>query len=124
MKRLFLVLVGLMVLGGSAQAKQKAAVKPSDLPQQKMMVCDGNMGSMCPMMDAMPVMLQVMKLEQKLDEGVSGAERKEILADKAKLIEVLDSAMVKMKSTPMPCMPGSMPCAPSKTPPSAPAPKK
>jgi len=82
------------------------------------------MGSMCPMMDAMPVMLQVMKLEQKLDEGVSGAERKEILADKAKLIEVLDSAMVKMKSTPMPCMSGSMPCAPSTMPPSAPAPKK
>lgn len=123
MKRFFPVLIALTMLGGSAQAKQKVAPKP-DLPQQKMLVCDGNMGSMCPMMDAMPVMLQVMKLQQKLDEGVSGSEKKEILADKAKLIEVLDSEMVKMKNTPMPCMSPSMPCAPLNAPPCVPAPKK
>jgi hypothetical protein len=113
MKKFFVVLVGLMVFGTAAQAKQKVAPK-EDLPKQQMVICDGTMGSMCPMMDAMPVMLQVMKLEQQLDEGVSGSEKKVLLADKAKLIEVLDSAIAKMKSAPMPCMSQPMPCAPPK----------
>ncbi|NTU67681.1 MAG: hypothetical protein HGB02_02240 [Chlorobiaceae bacterium] len=113
MKKFFVVLVGFMVFGTAAQAKQKATPK-EQLPKQQMMICDGTMGSMCPMMDAMPVMLQVMKLQQQLDEGVTGSEKKVILADKAKLIEALDSAMVKMTSVPMPCMSQPMPCAPPK----------
>lgn len=124
MKKFFIVLVGLMVFGVAAQAKPKAAPKP-DLPQQQMMVCDGTMGSMCPMMDAMPAMLQVMKLQQKLDEGVSGKEKRGILADKAKLIAELDSAMVRMRNTPMPCISQPMQGLPSRTlPPCVPAPKK
>lgn len=114
MKRLLLVFVGLVVLGGSvnAKTKQKDEPKPA-LPMQTMNMNSGAMGPLCPMMDTMPVMLQVMKLQQKLDEGVSGSERKEIIADKAKLIAVLDSATVRMQSTPMPCMSMQMPCAPA-----------
>ena len=136
MKRYFLVLIGLLVLGGTAQAKTKQkSASTQDLPMQTMNMpaCNMNMGANCPMMDAMPVMIQVMKLQQRLDEGVSGAERKELLEDKAKLIAVLDASSAQMKSMPcmsgqMPCMqPGmksQMPCAPGKTPPCVPAPKK
>lgn len=114
MKRLFLVLVGVLVLGVGAQAKTKQKPSPQPgLPMQTMTMNSGSMASMCPMMDAMPVMLQVMKLQQKLDEGVSGTERKEVIADKAKLIAVLDSATVRMQNTPMPCMSMPMPCMPA-----------
>lgn len=111
MKKIFLVLAGMVVLGGSAQAKQKPAPAP-ELPRQSMMICDNTMGSMCPTMEMMPVLLQVMKLQQKLDTGVSGSERKEIIADKGKLIDELDAAMVRVKSLPMPCISQPMPCVP------------
>ncbi|NTV02921.1 MAG: hypothetical protein HGB04_09115 [Chlorobiaceae bacterium] len=141
MKKLFLFLAGVLVLSGTAQAKTKQRSAPSsDLPVITMGMGAVASGPMCPMMDSMPVMIQVLKLQQKLDEGATGAERKEIIADKAKLIGVLDAASSQMKD--MPCMSGQMPCmetakpnAPQQkgaaccpqqkqTPPCLPAPKK
>jgi hypothetical protein len=134
MKRLFLVLAGVLVLGGTAEAKTKQkATSASDLPVITMGMGQTASAQNCPMMDSMPVMIQVLKLQQKLDEGVSGPERKEILEDKAKLIGVLDAASAQMKDMPcmsgqMPCaqpgMNSSMPCAPKKAPNCCPAPQK
>ncbi len=132
MKRVLLILAGVLAISGSAQAKPKAAKAPC-LPVQTMTIDHTAQGPNCPMMQSMPVMIQVLKLQQKLDEGVSGSERKEILEDKAKLIGVLEAAQAEMKG--MPCMSGQMPCmqpgmngqmpgAPQKTPPCMPAPKK
>ena len=115
MKKVMIALVALIVMSGSAFAMQGAAIKSQsdELPQQNMMMCDGSMGTMCPMSDVMQAMLETIKTQQKLIVSGSASEKKELAIELDNKIEALEAGLTKMKAMPMPCMQQTPQCAPA-----------
>ncbi len=106
MKKVMIALVALVLMSGSAFAKQAAAVKAQSdaMPQMNMMMCDGTMGSMCPMNDVMQAMLETIKTQQKLIVSGNASEKQELVKELDQKIAALEAGLTKMKAMPMPCM--------------------
>jgi hypothetical protein len=105
MKKLILVLIGMVVFGVSAQARVPGMMgQKGAMPVKGAMM--GNAMMKCPMSDVMESMIAVMKVEQKLLSDIKGSEKRELLADLDQKISLLEQRMADMKAAQMPCMSG------------------
>jgi hypothetical protein len=105
MKRVILVLAGMLVFGVSAQARVPGMMGSRGvMPGRGAMM--GAMPMKCPMADMIESMMEVMKIEQKLLSDSKGSEKRELKAELDQKMIVLEQRMADMKAMPMPCMPG------------------
>jgi hypothetical protein len=111
MKRLLIVVVGLLVFNSSARADDGGMMQGQMQHKGMKMDQQGSMSPMCPMMgdhtmpmkssmkDMMQSMLDMMKMQQKMMKGVKPAEKRAMMIQMDKKIDQMEKMM-----TDMPCM--------------------
>jgi hypothetical protein len=106
MKKMILVLIGMVVFSVSAHAQQGSGMRGAKgmMPSRGAM-----MGTMmnCPIKDVMESMMDVMKIEQKLLSDVNGSEKRVLKEELAQKMTLLEHKIAAMKEAQMPCMSGS-----------------
>ncbi|NTV06223.1 MAG: hypothetical protein HGA59_06935 [Chlorobiaceae bacterium] len=105
MKRLILVLIGMIVFNVSVQAQIPGRMgQRGAIPAKGAMM--GNAIMNCPVTDVMESMIAVMKVEQKLLSDIKGSEKRELKADLEQKMALLEQRMADMKAAQMPCISG------------------
>jgi|APCry1669189101_1035198.scaffolds.fasta_scaffold05473_1 hypothetical protein len=103
MKRIIIVLAGLVMFCSVAQAEQR-----DEMTDQKGMAPqNGAMRMICPMMDMMQSMLDMMKMQQKMIDGEKPVVKKEMMMQMDKKMGEMKGKMTDMQKMMQSCMPNA-----------------
>ncbi len=103
MKRIVIVLAGLIVFGSVVHAEQR-----DEMTDMKGMSPQaGAMRMICPMMDMMQSMLDMMKMQQKMINGEKPVVKKEMMMQMDKKMGEMNGMMTDMQKMMQSCMPNA-----------------